>query len=83
VVVVRVLSPSYGNTIFTFSSVISVIVLPLTFGYHAGGKLADHHPTCHGFSRFILASGVILVLSYFLRTICCSTPRFLSAHWYQ
>jgi hypothetical protein len=55
----------------------------LTFGYYAGGKLADHHPTCHGFSRFILASGLILVLSYFLRTICCSIPRFLSAHWYQ
>ena len=41
VLAVRVLSPYYGNTIFTVSSVISVILLALSAGYYAGGALVD------------------------------------------
>src|SRR5437870_2134490 len=45
VLAVRVLSPYYGNTIFTVSSVISVILLALSVGYYAGGALADRNPS--------------------------------------
>jgi predicted membrane-bound spermidine synthase len=69
VVAVRVLSPYYGNTIFTVSSVISVILLALSFGYYAGGKLADRHPTLPWFFAIILVSGLVLLLFYFLGTI--------------
>jgi spermidine synthase/MFS family permease len=69
VVAVRVLSPYYGNTIFTVSSVISVILLALSFGYYAGGKLADRHPTLPWFFAIIQVSGVVLLLFYFLGTI--------------
>ncbi len=69
VVAVRVLSPFYGNTIFTVSSVISVILLALSFGYYAGGKLADQHPTLPWFFGMILVSGLVLLLFYFLGTI--------------
>jgi predicted membrane-bound spermidine synthase len=41
IVAVRVLSPYYGNTIYTVSSVISVILAALSLGYYIGGRLSD------------------------------------------
>ena len=65
----RVLSPYYGNTIFTVSSVISVILLALSVGYYAGGVLADRHPSLEWFFSIILASGVLLLLFNYLGTL--------------
>jgi spermidine synthase len=61
VLAVRILSPYYGNTIFTVSSVISVILLALSVGYWAGGVLADRRPSLDLFFGIILASGVLLL----------------------
>lgn len=69
VLAVRVLSPYYGNTIFTVSSVISVVLLALSVGYYAGGVAADRHPTLEWFFGLILASGLVLLLFYFLGTL--------------
>jgi spermidine synthase len=69
VVGVRVLSPFYGNTIFTVSSVISVILLALSCGYYAGGRVADRHPTLEYFFGLILVSGLTLLFFYSLGTI--------------
>ena len=57
VTAVRVLSPYYGNTIFTVSSVISIILLALSAGYYAGGILADRRPSLRAFFAIIAASG--------------------------
>lgn len=65
VLAVRVLSPYYGNTIFTVSSVISVILLALSVGYYAGGRTADRHPSLHRFFELIVASGLLLLLLQF------------------
>ena len=69
VVAVRVLSPHFGNTIFTVSSVISVILAALSVGYYAGGKFADKHPTLRWFFGIILVSGLVVVAIHFLGTI--------------
>jgi spermidine synthase len=69
VVAVRVLSPYYGNTIFTVSSVISVILLALSVGYYAGGVLADRRPSLHWFFGIILASGLLLLAFHLLGTV--------------
>ena len=69
VVATRVLSPFYGNTIFTVSSVISVILAALSVGYYAGGRLADRHPSLRWFFSIILLSGLILLLFHFIGTI--------------
>jgi spermidine synthase len=66
VLAVRVLSPFYGNTIFTVSSVISVILFALSVGYYAGGILADRHPSLEWFFGIVLASGVVLLLFYLI-----------------
>ena len=58
VVAVRLLSPFFGNTIFTVSSVLSVILAALSLGYYIGGRVADRHPSTRWFFGIILASGL-------------------------
>src|SRR4051812_18504301 len=77
VVGLRVLSPFYGNTIFTVSSVISVILLALSCGYYFGGKLADRQATLHYFFSLILISGLVLLVFYALGAVALP---FFSAH---
>ena len=69
VVGVRILAPFYGNTIFTVSSVISVILLALSCGYYLGGKLADRRPTLRYFFALILISGLVELSFYSLGKI--------------
>ncbi len=69
VLAVRVLSPYYGNTIFTVSSVISVILLALSVGYYAGGVLADRRPSLQWFFSIVLASGLLLLLFHLFGTL--------------
>lgn len=64
VVAVRMLSPYFGNTIYTFSSVISVILLALSSGYYFGGKLADQHPKPTIYFSTVVVSGATLALLY-------------------
>lgn len=69
VVAVRILSPHYGNTMFTVSSVISIILAALSFGYYAGGKLADKYPYLKWFFGIILSSGIVLLLFHFFGSL--------------
>lgn len=66
VAAVRILAPWYGNTIFTFSSVISVILAALSIGYYLGGKMADRHPSAQYFFAIIAAAGLTVFLSQLL-----------------
>lgn len=62
VVAVRLLSPYFGNTIYTFSSVISVILAALSLGYWYGGKIADNKPRVGIFYKIIFYSGLSVLL---------------------
>ncbi len=70
VVAVRVLSPFFGNTIYTVSSVISVILAALSLGYYFGGRLADRRPSLKYFYGIVFLSGLsILSLQLLSRII--------------
>lgn len=58
----RILAPYYGNTIYTFSSVIGIILGALSLGYYLGGRFADRHPTRRWFFGIIAASGITVLL---------------------
>src|ERR1700704_288459 len=60
----RVLSPYFGNTIYTVSSVITTILLALSFGYYVGGKLADKYPDVSFFYYIIFFSGITVSLLF-------------------
>ncbi len=62
VVAVRILSPYFGNTMFTVSSVLGVILSALSLGYYTGGRFADRHAEERWFYRIILLSGLLVLL---------------------
>ncbi len=66
VVATRILSPYFGNTIYTFSSVIGVILAALSLGYYFGGRLADQNPTLRWFFGIIYSAGLSI---FFLETL--------------
>lgn len=57
----RILSPYFGNTIYTFSSVIGIILAALSLGYYLGGVFADKHPKLSWFFGIILAGGLSIL----------------------
>ena len=61
VVATRVLAPYFGNTIYTVSSIIGVILAALSFGYYFGGRLADKRPVATWFYGIILISGLTVI----------------------
>lgn len=66
----RVLSPYYGTTIFTVSSVIGIVLAALSAGYYLGGRLADRLPRENIFFSLILLSGLsVLILQILNLTI--------------
>lgn len=66
IVATRILSPYFGNTIFTVSSVIGIVLAALSIGYYFGGKLADKRSSDQVFYTIILASGVSVVVLHIL-----------------
>ncbi len=66
IIAIRILSPYFGNTIFTVSSVISVVLAALSFGYYVGGKLADKYPEEKIFYGIIMLSGAMVILLHLL-----------------
>lgn len=61
----RILSPYFGNTIYTVSSVIGVVLAALSVGYYLGGVLSDKYPKIQIFYYLIVCSGFsLLFLSY-------------------
>lgn len=66
IVATRILSPFFGNTIFTTSSIISVILLALSVGYYIGGKIADKYPSLKWFFSIITLSGFVLLFFFAL-----------------
>lgn len=66
IVATRILSPYYGSTIFTVSSVISVILAALSLGYYFGGRFADRHPNLKWFYGIIFLGGISIFLLQFL-----------------
>ncbi|HEX5091920.1 MAG TPA: fused MFS/spermidine synthase [Burkholderiales bacterium] len=58
----RMLAPYFGNSIFTISSVIGIVLAALGLGYYAGGALADRRPSETWFFALIAASGFAVLL---------------------
>jgi len=64
----RMLSPYFGNSIYTFSSVISTILAALAAGYYLGGRIADRRPFASLFFALIAAAGLGVLLLQLLNS---------------
>ena len=58
----RILAPYFGNTLFSISSIIGVILGALSLGYYLGGILADRSPRFSIFFFLIFLAGVFSFL---------------------
>jgi len=66
IIAIRIISPYYGNTIYTASSVIGTVLAALSLGYYLGGRFSDKYPE-HGFFYFIIfVSGILVILMHYL-----------------
>lgn len=66
VTALRVLTPYFGNTLYSASSVIGVILAALSLGYIWGGKYADKNPFLSRFYFLIFLSGITTFISFLL-----------------
>lgn len=66
VVATRILTPFFGTTIYTTSSVISVVLGALSIGYYIGGRFADRFPDARWFYAIIVAAGLTTLVVEFI-----------------
>src|SRR5262252_4767910 len=66
---IRMLAPFFGNSIFTVSSVIGIILAALGLGYYLGGSLADRKPSAAWFFSLIVVAGFSILLLQFLNAV--------------
>ena len=66
---IRMLAPFFGNSIFTISSVIGIILAALGLGYYLGGTLADRRPSAAWFFSLIVIAGFSVLLLQFFNAV--------------
>jgi spermidine synthase len=62
----RVLAPYFGNSIFVWGSLISVVLAALSLGYWLGGMLADRRPRYGVLALLIAVPGALIALLPFV-----------------
>jgi spermidine synthase len=58
----RILAPSFGNSIFVWGSLISVVLAALSLGYWLGGMVADRWPRLPVLGALIAIPGIMIAL---------------------
>ena len=62
----RLLTPVFGSSIYTWGSLIGVVLVGLSLGYHVGGRLADKNPDFEKFCSILFSSGLYIVFIPFI-----------------
>lgn len=79
----RILIPVFGSSIYTWGSLIGVILTGLSLGYHIGGKLADKNPNFPKLCLVIFSAGLYIIFIPFIApTITSSFIQFVSDSQY-
>ncbi|OYX36071.1 hypothetical protein B7Z00_04945 [Candidatus Saccharibacteria bacterium 32-50-10] len=73
----RILAPSIGSSTYVWTSVIGVIIMALSVGYWAGGRIADRRNNPNDIARLFLALSLTITFAMIMY------PGFLSsvAEW--
>ena len=57
----RILTPVFGSTIYTWGSLIGVILSGLSLGYFLGGRISDNHPNFEKICGIVFSVGLFIV----------------------
>lgn len=63
---IRILSPWFGNSLYTWTGLIGVILCSMSCGYYVGGRLADKHPHYVGLAHLLAIAGIFTLLIPFI-----------------
>ena len=59
----RIIGPHFGAGLYVWTSLITVALIALAFGYWVGGTLADRHPSCAALAVvLVLAAAAVAVI---------------------
>ena len=58
----RLIAPAYGNTLFSWTAIISVVLVSMTIGYYFGGQISERKDTPGLITIFGLSSAVWTIL---------------------
>ncbi len=79
----RILTPVFGSTIYTWGSLIGVILSGLSLGYFLGGKLADNNPKFEKICGVVFSVGLFTVgIPFFASTVVDFTTIVLPVNQY-
>ena len=62
----RLVTPVFGSSIWTWGSLIGVVLAGLATGYRFGGWMADRSPTPRKFSMLVFVGGLLVLLVPFI-----------------
>ncbi|MBT8252013.1 MAG: fused MFS/spermidine synthase, partial [Nitrosopumilus sp.] len=57
----RILTPVFGSTIYTWGSLIGIVLSGLSLGYFLGGRAADNHPSFEKICGIVFSVGLFIV----------------------
>jgi spermidine synthase len=76
----RLLIPVFGSSIYTWGSLIGVILAGLSFGYHVGGKLADKKdPSFVKFCSILFSTGLYIIFLPFISPLVLDITASMAA----
>ena len=79
----RILTPVFGSTIYTWGSLIGVILSGLSLGYFLGGKLADKNPKFEKICGVVFSVGLFTVgIPFFASAVVDFTTIVLPVNQY-
>ena len=58
----RLIAPAYGNTLFSWTAIISVVLISMTVGYYFGGRISENKKTPSLIVTFGSASAIWTIL---------------------
>ena len=62
---IRILAPTFGNSVYTWGSIISVFLAAMSLGYVLGGRLVDRSPSLVPLGQVLLLAGFFQALLLF------------------
>jgi len=71
----RLVTPIFGSSIWTWGSLIGVVLSGLAAGYRFGGWMADRSPTPRKFSMVVFAGGILVLLVPFIAPYALSLSQ--------
>ena len=80
----RLLIPVFGSSIYTWGSLIGVVLVGLSSGYHLGGKLADKNPTFEKFCSILFSAGLYVLFIPFISSLVIDlTTAIINVYSYE